>query len=275
YFRGMKRFEKGVLSHVYFPASVENSIAKRERDDAPAQQRNPRRHSTAMVIGLVQSLARLVKKLTSEIKHTDWSQYDRTHSYQETDFDAKQAFVSMHATTIQRSCIWDIGCNTGTFSRLVSQNCDQVISLDGDHNAVEQLYLAEKQNQQSRILPLVMNLANLSPSQGWAGLERLAFDQRRKPDLVLCLALIHHVRISANIPNQLFLKWLRSLQAEVILEFVNREDEMVIKLLTNKKEQYDDYNLEQFVAEAGQLFTIADRQPLKAGKREIFYLKPR
>ena len=92
---------------------------------------------------------------------------------------------------------------------------------------------------------------------------------------MLCLALIHHVRISANIPNRLFLKWLRSLQAEVVLEFVNREDEMVIKLLTNKKEQYDDYNLEQFVAEAGQLFTIADRQPLKAGKREIFYLKPR
>ena len=63
---------------------------------------------------------------------------------------------------------------------------------------------------------------------------------------MLCLALIHHVRMSANIPKALFLKWLRSLQAVVILVFVNREDQMVIKRLTNKKEQYEDYTLGQF-----------------------------
>jgi hypothetical protein len=81
--------------------------------------------------------------------------------------------------------------------------------------------------------------------------------------------------MSANIPNLLFLKWLHSLEAEVILEFVNREDEMVVKLLTNKKEQYKDYNLEQFTAESERFFTIVDREPLKGGKREIFYLRPR
>ena len=92
---------------------------------------------------------------------------------------------------------------------------------------------------------------------------------------MLCLALIHHVRLSANIPNILFLRWLRSLEADVILEFVNREDEMVVKLLTNKTEKYGDYNLEQFITEAELFFTIAGREPLKNGKREIFYLQPR
>ena len=81
--------------------------------------------------------------------------------------------------------------------------------------------------------------------------------------------------MSANIPNLLFLKWLYSLQAEVVLEFVNRDDEMVVKLLTNKQEQYEDYNLEQFIAEAEKLFTIKDQASLKGGKREIFYLIPR
>jgi 2-polyprenyl-3-methyl-5-hydroxy-6-metoxy-1,4-benzoquinol methylase len=228
-----------------------------------------------MVVGLVQSLTRLVKKLSIEIQHTDWSQYDKTHSYQDVDFEAKKAFVLKHASTTPRDYVWDVGCNTGTFSRIASENCHHVISVDGDHNAVEQLYLAEKKNKGSNILPLVMNLSNISPGQGWAGIERQAFDQRKKPDLVLCLALIHHVRMSANIPNVLFLKWLRSLNAEVILEFVNREDEMVVKLLTNKKEQYEDYNLDQFIADAEQYFTISDRAPLKGGKREIFYLKPR
>ncbi len=275
YFTGTKRFKKGVLSHIIFPAKVENSIAKRERDDAPARQRTSHRQSKAMVLGLVQSLTRLVHKLSIEINHTDWSQYDKTHSYQEADFDAKKAFVLKHTSTTQRECIWDIGCNTGTFSRVSGEYCSQVISVDGDHNAVEQLYLEEKKNADSNILPLVMNLANVSPGQGWAGSERQSFDQRGKPNLVLCLALIHHMRLSANIPNVLFLKWLRSLEAEVILEFVNREDEMVMKLLTNKTEQYEDYNLDQFTMEAERLFTIKDRESLKGGKREIFYLTPR
>ena len=92
---------------------------------------------------------------------------------------------------------------------------------------------------------------------------------------MFCLALIHHVRMSANIPNTLFLKWLHSLQAAVILVFVNREDQMVIKRLTNKKEQYEDYTLGQFTVEAERFFTIKDHESLKGGKRELFYFTPR
>lgn len=275
YFTGIRKFKKGVMSHIVFPAKVENAIAARERDDAPARKRAGREQSAAMVIGLVQSLTRLVRSLKSDVKHSDWSQYDKTHSYEGADFNAKKDFVEKHGSKAVRDQIWDIGCNTGTFSKICSPHCSSVISIDGDHGAVEQLYLKEKENTKSNILPLVINLSNISPGQGWAGSERKAFDERKKPDLVLCLALIHHIRLSANIPNILFLKWLRSLDSEVILEFVNREDEMVIKLLTNKSQQYDDYNLDQFVDEAKQLFTIEDRKPLKEGKREIFFLKPR
>ena len=60
----------------------------------------------------------------------------------------------------------------------------------------------------------------------------------------------------------------------MILEFVNREDDMVVKLLTNKKEQYYDYTLEQFTAEASHFFSIQDRASLKNGDREIFFLTP-
>ena len=275
FFTGTKRFKRGVMGHIIFPAKVENSIANRERDDAVAQKRKAPKQSKAMVIGLVQSLIRLVKKLTREIKHTDWSQYDKTHSYQHNEFEEKQNFVRKQAAITNWDQVWDIGCNTGTFSRILSEFCNQVISVDGDHNAVEQLYIAEKKNTASNILPLVMNLSNISPDQGWAGTERAAFDKRKKPDLILCLAIIHHMRMSANIPNVLFLKWLRSLDADIVIEFVNREDEMVIKLLTNKKEQYHDYNCEQFISETEQFFQIRDRAPLKGGKREIYFLSPK
>jgi len=273
-FTGMKRLKKGVLSHILLPAMVENAIAKRERDDAPAKERTSRKQTTAMVIGLVQSLQRLVNRLSVTIEHTDWSQYDKTHSYQDTDFEAKKAFVRKHVLTKKRRHIWDIGCNTGTFSRLVADHCELVVAVDGDHDAVEQLYLAQKKSG-SNILPIVMNLANVSPNQGWAGRERKSFDQRAKPDLVMCLALIHHLRMSANIPNALLLEWLRSLDCDVIIEYVSRSDEMVVKLLTNKDEKYKDYNKERFKQEAACLFDISDSEILKGGKREIFLLTPK
>jgi hypothetical protein len=274
FFTGVKQLKKGVLSHIVLPAKVENAISNRERDDAQARERKAGKHTKAMLLGLVQSLQRLVRKLDIDIEHTDWSHYDKTHSYVDKEHEAKKSFVLKQATRTHRRQIWDIGSNTGTFSRLVSEHCDQVIALDGDHNAIEQLYRSEK-TRDSNILPLVMNLANQSPGQGWDSSERLSFSARGRPDLILCLALIHHTRISANIPNAYFLRWLRSFNSDVVIEFVDRDDEMVIKLLTNKKEKYPDYNIDQFRSEAERLFTIEDSQVLKGGKRTIFFMVPR
>ena len=275
FFTGRRKLKKGVLSHIVFPAKVERRIQMKERDSVPIEARKPRKQSKAMVVGLVQSLIRLVKSCKIEIEHSNWSHYDKTHSYEDAELDAKKTFVLKHASARRRGQVWDIGCNTGTFSRIASDFCDQVIAIDGDHDAVEQLYLSRSEPPEPGILPLVMGLANISPAQGWAGCERSAFDRRRQPDLVLCLALIHHIRISANIPSRLFLRWLRTLGADVVLEFVNREDEMVVKLLAQKKEQYPDYSIGQFVTEAEEFFVIRDRQPLKGGKREIFFLEPK
>lgn len=275
YFYGMACFRKGVPSHILLPAKVENRIAMQERDNALAQRRAIRKQSKAMVIGLIQSMQRLISKLDVPVTHTDWSQYENTHTYDDVEFQTKQEFVQEFSSKKKRNHIWDIGCNTGTYSRLVSESANYVVALDGDHDAVELLYLREKHIKGERILPLVMNLANMSPDHGWAGTERAAFDNRTKPDLILCLALIHHMRLSANIPNSRFLDWLHSTGADVILEFVDRHDEMVIKLLTNKKEQYSDYTLQGFLSDLSPYFKVCGEQELKGGKRRIYYLEPK
>jgi SAM-dependent methyltransferase len=275
YFHGLSRFKAGAVSHVWLPAKVERSIATRERDRTPARQRRGGNHSIAMVLGLIQGLKRTVRRLKWNVQHTDWSQYATSHSYQDEDFAAKVEFVSRHAAAHHRGSVWDIGCNTGTFSKLVAPHADFVLAVDGDHDSIEQLYAAEKAAGGTRILPMVMDLANVSPNQGWHGRERMALDNRRKPDLVLCLALIHHMRVSANVPIPLFLDWLASLGSSVIIEFVDREDEMFKKILANKTVDYADYTLANFVAEAEARFVIKDRQVLKSGHREIFLLEPR
>ncbi|MCY4015519.1 MAG: class I SAM-dependent methyltransferase [Gammaproteobacteria bacterium] len=138
--------------------------------------------------------------------------------------------------------LWDLGANTGVFSRIAARHAGTVVAVDGDHDAVNALYREACEGDQRNIIPLVMDLANPSPGQGWAGRERAPFNERRSPDMALCLALIHHLRVSANIPVSHVVAWLRSLNAAVIVEFIDRDDEMFVKLAENKREDYSDYS---------------------------------
>jgi hypothetical protein len=148
------------------------------------------------------------------------------------------------------------------------------MAVDSDHDAVERLYLEERTSGGQKISPIFVNIANLSPSQGWAGRERDAFDLRNKPQLVVCLALIHHMALSSNIPTLLFLTWLRSLNCRLVIEFVDRSDEMVLKLLTNKTERYPAYNLENFERELALMFRPVNTLSLKDGKRRLYDCVP-
>ena len=113
-----------------------------------------------------------------------------------------------------------------------------------------------------------------SPGLGWRGNERRPLADRGAPDLLLCLALVHHVVIGRNVPLADFVAWLASFEAEVVLEFVDRGDPMVERLLRNRREQSIDYSREaleaalanrfRVVARTALAFWNADRLPLPA-----------
>ena len=66
---------------------------------------------------------------------------------------------------------------------------------------------------------------------GWRGTERERLEERGRPDLVLALALVHHLAIGANVPLAAIVDWLADLGAAVVVEFPTREDPMVARLL--------------------------------------------
>ena len=121
----------------------------------------------------------------------------------------------------------------------------------------------------------MVNLADASPNQGWLGRERKGLAERGRPELTLCLALIHHIVITANIPMAQFIGWLADLGTSVVIEFVGREDEMVQVLLQNREDQYDDYHEESFRALLAARFDILAEQELKGGKRRAFFAQPK
>ena len=273
YFQGWKRFKRGVLSHVWFPAKAERRILSRGAPSKPVASK--RGQPRTMLLALIDSLMRLVNRLSYGHSGSDWSQYSETHTYSENDFQRKRNFIDRHASALRPRLLWDLGANTGVFSRVAAQHSDIVVAVDGDHDAVDMLYQDTLEAGEQNIIPLMLDIANLSPSQGWAGRERAAFDRRRSPDMVLCLALIHHMRVSANIPLALFVEWLRSLDATAIVEFVDRDDEMFLTLIKERALEYEDYTAEHFQMEILRYFNIRDRLQLMDGKREILLIEPK
>lgn len=263
----------GVLLHVLAQAALQRrySAGGNVRDSLAKAGFDKR-----LIVRNVENLRKIVTGLRPGGGKTVWADYAKSHSYDAEEFEAKRNFVARAVATRGWRLAWDIGSNTGTFSRIAAEHAQSVVAMDGDWMAVEQLYQAQRGQPDARkILPLVVNVADAPPGQGWRGLERKSLPDRGKPDLTLCLALLHHIVIGANIPMREFVQWLASLGTSLIIEFVSRDDEMVQTLLANKDDQYSDYTPEIFEALVGAHFDIRDKQPLKAGKRIIYFATAR
>ena len=278
------RWRKGVLSHVTLHAKMQARAAAAELDEAkrltelaggaPAASKKIR-HSEAMVLGLISGLRATVEKMRSPDERTVWGDYDADHSYSDASLQKKKDFIKRNAGGGAYRRIWDIGCNTGVFSRLAAPFAERVVSIDGDAKAIDRLYQREKRDGAGKILPLVVDLGNASPNQGWRGAERKSLEKRGRPDLILCLALIHHIVIAANIPMSEFIDWLDDLGGDLIIEFVTAGDAMAQMLLRNKTDQYQDYTIAEFERLVAKRYQIADSEELKGGRRKIYFLRRR
>ena len=106
-------------------------------------------------------------------------------------------------------------------------------------------------------MPLVGNLVDPSPGLGWRGAERRPLEGRGDPDLVLALALVHHLSITGNVPMRELLDWFASLGAPLVIEFPTREDPMVERLLAAKAEGlHSDFELGEFERLLGERFEV-------------------
>lgn len=222
----------------------------------------------------VKRIRHLVRRL--EWKHTksQWSNYIYSHTYSDLEHHRKEKFIKEITEFRRWHLAWDIGCNIGLFSKIVSKNSDYVNAMDADHLTVDQLYQSLKKEKTNNILPLVMNIADASPDIGWRGMERKALAHRGKPNLMLCLALIHHIVIGANIPLREFVEWLASLKSSLVIEFINKDDPMVKKLLRNKDDQYFDYDVRNFENYLRDNYFIRRIESLESGTRKLYFADP-
>jgi hypothetical protein len=263
---------RGVFTHVVLHARLEARYG-----DAGGREvkRDLKRagFGKALLDANLRKLEKLVRRLEFKPGHTAWTEYGSTNTYSDDEAARKAEFVRAAAER-HKGLVWDLGCNDGTYSRVAAEHADGVVAVDADHATVDGLYRALREEQRTDILPLVMSLTDPSPDIGWRGLERARLERRGTPDLALALALIHHVVITGNVPVREFVGWLRSLDCALVIEFPERADPMVQKLLSGKTEKANpDYERETFERALGERFEVERTERL--GSRTLYEARPR
>lgn len=262
----------GVLAHVYLQAKAQARYEDSDVDVGEALRAAG--FGAGLIRNNVSRLRRTVEGLRWTPARSAWSDYQRTHTYDDADLERKTGFVRRALRTRRWSLVWDVGCNTGVYSRLAAGHADYVLALDADPVVVERLYRALRDEARSTILPLVADVGDPSPGLGWRGRERRPLDDRGAPDLLLCLALAHHVVIGRNVPLADFVAWLASFEAEVVLELVDRGDPMVERLLRNRRGQAIDYSRAAAEAALADRFEVLARTELASGTRTVYHCRP-
>jgi len=263
------RWNLGLSTHIHLHARLQRRYA----DIAVTEARAGRKISKETLLGLIESLRATVRRLEWKPAGTEWADYYIANNYTGFAFDHKKVLVGDWLSKIAPKTIWDLGANTGFFSRVAAETGAYVISSDIDPAAVELNYRQVKENNEQNLLPLVLNLTNPSPSIGWQNRERDSFLQRGSVDAVLALALVHHLAISNNVPLEQVAEFFAVCGEWLIVEFVPKSDSQVQKLLRNRLDIFSEYSRAGFESAFGLWYSIQSSSAVRESERWLYLMK--
>lgn len=143
----------------------------------------------------LQQVRQEVEDITITSLKTEWSEYyDGCFlSFLPSDeWTAKHISVHKALSDLGPGSVLDIGSNRGWYSQLAALRGSQVVAFDVDEACIAQLYYDAKEKRLP-ILPLVMDFTNPSPGYGLCNQQLAPAIERFNCDMVLALALVHHL----------------------------------------------------------------------------------
>jgi SAM-dependent methyltransferase len=155
------------------------------------------------------------------MKGASWQSYEaRMTVGRSEEIAAKSAAVLSTLARLRPASVLDIGCNTGLFSQLAANEGAMVVGLDGDDDCLN-VFFTRASSWSNPATAVNMNLADPSPVRGWGDGWCSAAERRLSSDLVLALALIHHLALGARMrPEEIRHCFASLAQRWLLLEFV-------------------------------------------------------
>jgi hypothetical protein len=262
----------GLLFHVHLHAMAQRRYADRGTGEAAAGGASRRGVSPTAAAGLVRSLRAAVESLEWTPSGTEWADYTDDNNYSAEAAGSKREAVVDFLRGLDARTAWDLGANTGEYSRAAREVVPQVIAFDLDPAAVERNYRRVKAEDEAGILPLLLDLTNPSPALGWAHRERLSLEERGPADVLLALAVVHHLAIGHNLPLERVAGFFARLGRSLVVEFVPKSDSQVRRLLRDRPDIFPDYTREGFEAAFRGWFRIERALPVADSERTLYLM---
>jgi ribosomal protein L11 methylase PrmA len=256
----------GTLLHVHAHGRAQQKYS--DSEGAPSANAVVSKRS---LYALLDSLRSAVTGCSWNPKGTEWCDYYEDTNYSDASMDNKIELVDGFLARTEPQSVWDLGANTGRFSRLAVERGAYTVAFDIDPAAVEKAYRGCRGEKSDRLLPLVMDLMNPTPGLGWALRERDSFVDRGSPDVTLALALIHHLAIGQNVPLGRIASFLAALGPWLVIEFVPKSDSQVKRMLSSRRDIFSDYHREGFERAFSQFYETDSVEPV-AGTDRVLYL---
>ncbi len=254
-----------VWLHVFLQKNIRN-----RQNNTPAPEHKDFGFSKSKMTTLLNGLYAFIAGLKYKQKQV-WDNYYGATILGEGYLQEKENVFNSFLERLSINTAIDIGTNDGYFAHIVASKAQLVLAIDSASNCINQLYLAQKTKEQANVLPLVVDIANPTAAIGFRNQERDSFLNRVKADLVIALALTHHLNFSNNIPLDKQADFFSSLtQKFIVIEFIPLEDEKVTIVTDRKKGEGHRYDAIYFEDVFSMRFIIHRRHTLK--NRRILYL---
>lgn len=264
------RLNLSLAIHIHLHARTQSKSADKKFDT----NKFKRTFSINSFYAIIDSLKTAVLKLKWEPIGTEWHDYyDSNNNYADNSLTYKQNIVKEFLETLNICSTWDLGANTGVFSKIAAEYCEYVCAWDIDPACVELNYRTVIKSETKNIYPLLLDLTNPSSAIGWNHEERDSFKDRGPVDLVLALGLIHHLVISNNISLEMIALFLSEITSTLIIEFIPKSDSQVKKLLQNREDIFAKYDIENFEIIFSKYFNFLEKKPIVNTDRTLYLMK--
>jgi SAM-dependent methyltransferase len=264
------RWTQRLSRAAFFPITLSTLLEKR-CSGQPAKPAPPKDSALALHIlhRTLASLRRRTQRALPSSAQSEWSGYTASLTrYTPEQSAAKLAFVRTAFEDLRPACVLDIGANTGDYSALAASLGATVIALERDAASADRIF-ALSQAHNLDILTLHADLARPTPAAGWLNSESSALLPRLEgqADLVLLLAVLHHLLLMEQIPLTRILALLRRLtRRHLLLEWVPPSDPMFQSLLRGRDSLYGALCEDDLLAACAGLFRTLRRETLTNGR---------
>ncbi len=263
----------------FWPVTLATRLDEKDGEKKAARAAAPHKSPELAIYLLKRTMADLRKRTRRAMPKavgSEWDNYTATMKhYTAQESTQKLEWVRNVVEDLKPARVLDIGANTGVFSALAAEHGAQVVALERDAAAAESLFRMSRRSRLS-IQTIHADLARPTPAVGWENDETSTLLHRleAKSELVLMLAVIHHLILMEQIPIRSILDLVHRLTWRyLVVEWVPVTDPMFQSLMRGRDALYGSLTENDLLAACEGRFHTLRRQPLENGRILFLFAK--